>query len=105
MATTDQLIGERIHHLMWRQRMTQARLAKVLGITQTGISKKIHGDRPWFASELLDVAAALNTQVTALLPENEELPRLDSNQQPFDDGATSPRNPARPIIVSLPLAA
>jgi transcriptional regulator with XRE-family HTH domain len=33
------------------------------------------------------------------------LPRLDSNQQPFDDGATSPRNPARPIIVALPLAA
>jgi transcriptional regulator with XRE-family HTH domain len=38
-------------------------------------------------------------------PSEVQLPRLDSNQQPFDDGATSPRNPARPIIVALPLAA
>lgn len=95
MATTDQLIGERIHHLMWRQRMTQGHLAALLGITQTGVSKKIHGERPWFAAELIGVARALNTQVSALLPPPDDddpgdvsqlapLPRLDSNQQPFD---------------------
>jgi predicted XRE-type DNA-binding protein len=94
MATTDQLIGERIHHLMWRQRMTQGHLATLLGITQTGVSKKIHGERPWFASELIAVARALNTQVTVLLPTSGDddpggpaavvpLPRLDLNQEPF----------------------
>jgi transcriptional regulator with XRE-family HTH domain len=95
MATADQLIGERIHYLMWRRRMTQGQLATRLGLTQTGVSKKVHGERPWFARELLGVAEALDTQVSALLPTRDEitryddldrlpLPRLDSNQQPFD---------------------
>jgi transcriptional regulator with XRE-family HTH domain len=85
------LIGERIHQIMWRQRMTQGQLAARLGLTQTGVSRKIRGERPWFARELLQVAAALNTQVSALLPVEFDpdppvvpLPRLDSNQQPFD---------------------
>jgi transcriptional regulator with XRE-family HTH domain len=91
MSTTDVLIGERIHQIMWRQRMTQGQLAARLGLTQTGVSRKIRGERPWFARELLQVAAALNTQVSALLPVEFDpnppvvpLPRLDSNQQPFD---------------------
>jgi transcriptional regulator with XRE-family HTH domain len=91
MATADQLIGERIHQIMWRQRLTQGQLATKLGLTQTGVSKKIHGERPWFASELIAVAKALNTQVSALLPAELDpdppavpLPRLDLNQQPFD---------------------
>jgi transcriptional regulator with XRE-family HTH domain len=91
MSTTDVLIGERIHQIMWRQRMTQGQLAARLGLTQTGVSRKIRGERPWFARELLQVAAALNTQVSALLPIEFDpdppvvpLPRLDSNQQPFD---------------------
>jgi transcriptional regulator with XRE-family HTH domain len=92
MSTTDVLIGERIHQIMWRQRMTQGQLAARLGLTQTGVSRKIRGERPWFARELLAVAEALNTQVSALLPVEFDpdppmlpLPRLDSNQQPFDD--------------------
>jgi transcriptional regulator with XRE-family HTH domain len=91
MSTTDVLIGERIHQIMWRQRMTQGQLAARLGLTQTGVSRKIRGERPWFARELLQVAAALNTQVSALLPVEVDpdppavpLPRLDLNQQPFD---------------------
>jgi transcriptional regulator with XRE-family HTH domain len=91
MDTADQLIGERIHHLMWRQRISQTRLAAMLGMTQGALSKKVHGERPWFASELIAVAKALNTQVSALLPIEFDpdppvvpLPRLDSNQQPFD---------------------
>jgi transcriptional regulator with XRE-family HTH domain len=91
MATADQLIGERIHQIMWRQRLTQGQLAARLGLTQTGVSKKIHGERPWFASELIAVAKVLNTQVSALLPVEIDpdppaipLPRLDLNQQPFD---------------------
>jgi transcriptional regulator with XRE-family HTH domain len=95
MQTRDQWIGERVHYLMWRQKLTQAKLGAILGCSQTTVSKKVHGERPWFASELLDVAKALNTHVTALLPELDDiepdgspaaipLPRLDSNQQPFD---------------------
>jgi transcriptional regulator with XRE-family HTH domain len=91
MDTADQLIGERIHHLMWRQRISQTRLAAMLGMTQSALSKKVHGERPWFASELITVAKALNTQVSALLPSEFDpdppavpLPRLDLNQQPFD---------------------
>lgn len=93
MSTTDVLIGERIHQIMWRQRMTQGQLAARLGLTQTGVSRKIRGERPWFARELLEVAKALNTQVSALLPPLgdfdppvTQLPQLESSQQPFDNG-------------------
>jgi transcriptional regulator with XRE-family HTH domain len=104
MATADQLIGERIHHLMWRKRMTQGQLAARLGLTQTGVSKKVHGERPWFASELIAVAEALNTQVSALLPNPSD---FDSpvSQQPVDhthvdadglpDGRRIPTPPSR----------
>ena len=95
MRTIDQEIGERVHRLMWRQRVSQVHLATVLGVTQGAISKKVHGERPWFASELLDVARTLNVHVSALLSGLDDddpggpaaavsLPRLDSNQQPFD---------------------
>ncbi|MBA2559950.1 MAG: hypothetical protein H0V07_08695 [Propionibacteriales bacterium] len=64
--TTDELIGERVHHEMWRRRVTQLRLADLLGITQSGVSKKLRGERPWFASELLTVADVLGVGLESL---------------------------------------
>jgi transcriptional regulator with XRE-family HTH domain len=107
MATADQLIGERIHHLMWRKRMTQGQLAARLGLTQTGVSKKVHGERPWFAAELIAVAEALNTQVSALLPvpgefdppvtqESLDHTRVDADWLPAGRRIPSPANRATP---------
>jgi transcriptional regulator with XRE-family HTH domain len=64
----DVEIGARVHTVMWRAKVSQVSLAKRLGMTQTAISRKVRGDRPWFASELLEVASALNVPIADLLP-------------------------------------
>lgn len=74
--TDDEQIGELVHAEMWRQRVPQVHLARALGITQTAVSRKIRGDRPWSAREVMAAARLLKVPTTALLP------RPDSNGEP-----------------------
>ncbi len=64
--TTDQIIDERVHREMWSRRMTQTRLGATLGMSQTAISKKLRGERPWYAGEVLAVATTLGVSVASL---------------------------------------
>ncbi|WP_369408644.1 helix-turn-helix domain-containing protein [Cellulomonas triticagri] len=88
-------IGERVHQLMWRQRVSQTALAPRIGMQQASLSRKLRGERPWFAEDLIAVAGALGVSVGFLFGEEmsprqdgpdggSTLPRLDSNQQPSD---------------------
>ena len=79
--TEDQVIGERVHMLMFRGRRTQGWLAEVLGMTQAAVSRKLRGQRPWLASEVLMVAHALDVSVTDLMPEPGQ-----QRPMPPDDG-------------------
>jgi transcriptional regulator with XRE-family HTH domain len=72
----DELIGERVHHLMWRRRLSQKALGTVLGIGQSGVSKKLRGQSTWSVADLYAAASLLGVEPGDLLP------RLDSNQQP-----------------------
>jgi transcriptional regulator with XRE-family HTH domain len=74
----DELIGERVHHHMWRRRLSQKALGTVLGIGQSGVSKKLHGQSTWSVADLYAAASLLGVEPGDLLP------RLDSNQQPSD---------------------
>lgn len=78
--TVDQLIGERIHSLMWKHRLTQVTLAPALGITQSTLSKKLRGTVPWTAAEVHAAADRLDVGIGDLMEAG--LPRLDSNQEP-----------------------
>lgn len=69
MATTDEEIGQRVHQLMLERGITQTRLAVLLGSTQATVSRKLSGERPWFADELAAVADALEVSVGALFGE------------------------------------
>lgn len=62
-------VGRRIHARMEAAGMTQGRLAAALGLTQAAVSRKLSGERPWFAAELVDVAAALKVSVGELFGE------------------------------------
>ena len=77
--TVDQIVGERFAIVMFRKGLSQTKLAPRLGITQTALSKKLHGDRPWTLEELLTMASILDMPVEEILA---ELPHLDSNQEP-----------------------
>lgn len=78
MTNLDNELGVNVNSHMFRRRMTQTQLGRLLGMTQTSLSKKMHGERKWTLQEVYDVAAALGVDVAELLP------RRDSNLQPSD---------------------
>lgn len=68
---TDDLgreVGERIHAVMWRQKMSQTRLAPMLGLSQSVLSRKIRGDVPWWLAEVFTAAQVLGVDVSELVP-------------------------------------
>lgn len=88
---TDALIGARVNGVMFRKRIPQTKLAARLGISQSALSKKLHGDRPWTTDDIYDTARLLRVPVEELLPPLAEvLPHLDSNQKPFGYRLQSP---------------
>lgn len=76
----DAAIGERVHQLMWRQRVTVTTLARALGVSQPTLSRKLRGERPWYAGEISAAADYLAVPVGDLFGR----PRQDSNLQPTD---------------------
>lgn len=69
--STDALIGERVHQLMWRSRLSQVAFAGAIGVTQSAISKKLRGERPWFAEELVSAASVLGVSIGYLFGEGD----------------------------------
>ncbi|WNO27601.1 helix-turn-helix DNA binding domain protein [Arthrobacter phage SerialPhiller] len=65
----DVAIGRRVALRLGALGMTQWDLAARLGLTQATVSRKLHGSRPWFASELVTVAGALGMSVGELFGE------------------------------------
>lgn len=68
-STVDEQIGARVHSEMWQRRVTQTALAKSLGVDQSTISKKLRGERPWFAAEVATAARTLGVTVADLYGE------------------------------------
>ncbi|WP_368731381.1 helix-turn-helix domain-containing protein [Leucobacter sp. OAMSW11] len=54
--SADETIGERVHQLMWRARLSQTSFAPELGIGQAALSMKLRGRRGWSADELRTIA-------------------------------------------------
>ncbi|WP_425562782.1 helix-turn-helix domain-containing protein [Microbacterium soli] len=75
----NQRVGLNVSLIMRMRGKTQAQLAGVLGITQASASRRISGMSPWTPDELEATAAFLNVAIGRLF---EELPGLDSNQEP-----------------------
>lgn len=64
----DEAIGERVHQLMWRKRVSQESLGEMLGCTQSAVSKKLRGKRGFLISELVTVADYFDVPIPTLLP-------------------------------------
>jgi transcriptional regulator with XRE-family HTH domain len=63
----DQGIAAAVRAEMARQMRRQEGLAAELGIAQQGISRRLRGDMPWRAAELVAVARWLDVPLTRLL--------------------------------------
>jgi hypothetical protein len=71
--TGDALIGERVRLLMnrARPRITQARVAFRLGLSQPSFGQRLLGNTRWTAVELLAVSDMLGTTVAFLVGETD----------------------------------
>lgn len=92
------IIAENIRALAARRGYNQKSLANALGLANGTISMRWNGKRDWPLNDIARVAEVLDTTPWALCqpaPEYDtsrvnspasvyQLPRLDSNQQPFD---------------------
>lgn len=67
VPTADEAFGLVVHEAMFRQRISQTKLAAALGITQSALSKKLHGSRPWTLADMIDIADALRLDLRDLL--------------------------------------
>lgn len=76
----DFVIGENVHRLMWRNQDTQKSIGQMLGLTQSALSLKLRGKRPWFASEIDQLAKHYRKTRDELFT---QLLDLDSNQEPI----------------------
>ncbi|MGV0627168.1 helix-turn-helix domain-containing protein, partial [Mycolicibacter minnesotensis] len=85
--TFDERLGEAVHQALWRRRIKQTEFApQVLGITQSALSSKLRGRRPFFAGEISLICAALGIAVDELLPKVEVNPPGDDD----GGGASAP---------------
>lgn len=67
--TFDEKLGEVIHRILWRRGVSQTEFAEnVLGITQSALSNKLRGKRPFMAAELAKIADALEVDLNTLTP-------------------------------------
>jgi hypothetical protein len=65
----DKAIGRRVMVLMNSAGMLQEQLGIHLGLTQASVSRKLHGERPWYPGELIYVAQLFRVSVGSLYGE------------------------------------
>ena len=63
----DVAFGRAVHHCMWDHGVTQTKLAKLIGMNQGDLSKKIHGKKRWLLQEAIAVADSLQVDARDLL--------------------------------------
>lgn len=53
--STDELISQRVNHLLFINRLTRRKAAGELGISQSAFNSKINGDSSWRADEIMQL--------------------------------------------------
>jgi transcriptional regulator with XRE-family HTH domain len=67
ITTTGNLVASEVRAELGRQRISGSALAKSLGMSQAGISRRLRGEVPFDVDELSAIAALLNVPLSALL--------------------------------------
>lgn len=79
MSTTAQGIAANVRAELARRRIRQERLAEALDLSQSAISRRVLGERPFLAHELKIVAKLLGVEVADLYA---EVPSPSSDEPP-----------------------
>jgi transcriptional regulator with XRE-family HTH domain len=67
MSEPHKLVAAEVRAEMARQRMSQVKLAELLGVAQQTISRRIVGEVPFDVTELVQIADLLKVSVTQFL--------------------------------------
>jgi transcriptional regulator with XRE-family HTH domain len=81
----DAIIGRRVHHLMWDRQLTQTSFGSRIGMHQSGLAKKLRGQRGWSADELVVVARELGVSVAYLFAEGDAPEPAQGPNGPLSD--------------------
>lgn len=71
MHPSSATVADNIRAEMARGRVSQTRLAEVLGLSQTVVSKRLRGVTPWRIDEVSAIAAALGVPFADLVRDRE----------------------------------
>lgn len=80
---TSQMV-DNIRAEMSRRRKTQAELASLLGMAQSGISQRMNGKVPFDVEEIYSIALWLDVPITTLLPDHQGTTAESSGDDPSD---------------------
>ncbi len=69
--SADEIIGERVHQLLWRAQVSQTQFAPVLGLGQAALSLKLRGRRGWGADEVVKASRYFGVSVGYLFGEDD----------------------------------
>lgn len=90
-------VAEEIRAQMGRKRMTQAAMAKALGVSQAWVSYRLVGKQPIDLNDLEAIARVLGVAVAELFPVDvRQSDRTIQGNSPMPDRPTDNRPPARP---------
>lgn len=70
MANTTERIANKARGLAAEHRFTQTRIANVLGLSRTSVVERFNGRVPFTATELFELAAAMNVPVARFFPDD-----------------------------------
>lgn len=74
--SVDEYVGERVHQLMWRNRVRQADVYEAMGDSRSNFSKKLRGTVTWSATDMAIAARALGVTVDDLMPAGADVAAL-----------------------------
>ena len=101
--TFNEALGFTVNQYLFAHRVTRRQLGEQLGVTQTVVSKKIHGQVGWSAQDVAVVADRFGVRVDDLMPHRVEgapgaggdggpgvVPRTGFEPATFCSGGTTP---------------
>lgn len=82
----DEAFGRAVKMVMFQRRITNRRLALTLGIHESALGKKLHGERPWTLTEMIATADWLRVDLRDLLGQMWTGPSPATGTEEFDAG-------------------
>lgn len=75
--TYREAVASEVRALMGRHRTSQTKLAKVLGVSQSALSRRLTGDLAFDTDDIFALARYFDVRLSALLPEPAEVAKVE----------------------------